>query len=81
MAMDTNRNLSTPRVSEDSNERLRFYISDADAAAKDTARRKAQEWVATVTDLDTGIRYTLQGAPCGLDCYCDAIVIKTEAPA
>jgi hypothetical protein len=72
----TPRNASTEPGAPES-ERARFYISAADHAKL----QRGYAWRATVTDLDTGVLYTLQGAPCTLECFCDAVIVDRRIPA
>lgn len=65
----------TPRVSSKSDERLRMSISDADYLKIERGR----SWRAEVTDLNTGKRYLVRGAACGLPgCCCDAAIVKQQ---
>lgn len=60
----------TPRISEDSDERVELDVSPEDHAK--ILRR--QDWQARMTDLRTGRIYDVRGADCGLDCMCDAVI-------
>lgn len=65
----------TPRKSYDTNERYAMRLSDADRSKVGRGR-----WPATdVTDLNTGTRYRVRSASCGLRCFCDAVVTRTYA--
>lgn len=74
------RQICTPRkpfTQPGSDDRERFYISKEDAAVF-----RRGKWTATVTDLDTGTKYTLQAAPCTIPtCYCDAVILHAEPVA
>jgi hypothetical protein len=65
-----NTNIYTPRL-KDTGERLRLMLNDADWAIancyRGTLRNKG-----IVTDQNTGKRYRIKGAACGLQCCCDA---------
>lgn len=67
------RNQFTPRISDSSDERLELYLSDQD---RDKIKRGG-DWSATVTDVGTGHKYEVKGAPCSLmGCHCDAVVVR-----
>lgn len=67
-------NLFTPRISKSSDTRLQMMLSNADIAA--CAKSFSDTWRATVTDQNTGRRYLVESAPCGLRCHCDAVIVK-----
>lgn len=67
-------NLFTPRISKSSDTRLQMMLSNADIAA--CAKSFSDTWRATVTDQNTGRRYIVESAPCGLRCHCDAVIVK-----
>ena len=68
-------NICTPKTSDNSDERIKLLISDADALKI----KRGMKWKATVTDLITGIEYPLKGCACSMpDCYCDAVVINKK---
>lgn len=69
----------TPRISQNSEKRLKMLLSDADIAA--CAKSFSDTWRATVTDQNTGRRYVVESAPCGLRCHCDAVIVKELAHA
>jgi hypothetical protein len=76
------RYLCTPRKAltlpeAPDSERARFYISARDHAQLE----RGHPWRATVQDLDTGVLYTLEGAPCRLACFCDAVIVAVSNPA
>lgn len=71
-AKQQKRSLFTPRASLHTYDRLRLNLSARDAA-KTSARGR---WRAIVTHRRTGNRYVVRGAPCGLPCYCDAVVVR-----
>jgi hypothetical protein len=61
----------TPRISAASEDRARMNLSAADM---DKIGR-GSKWSATVTDQNTGLRYRVRGASCGLPrCFCDAVI-------
>lgn len=64
--------LYTPRVSTTSQDRIRMQLSDEDI--RKTGHGKY--WEATVTDTNTGKRYIVRAAACGLRCYCDAVIVS-----
>jgi len=67
--------ICTPKISANSDERIKLLISDADALKI----KRGMKWKATVTDLITGIEYPLKGCACSMpDCYCDAVVINKK---
>ncbi len=69
----TEKQICTPKISKNSTERLEFYIAMSDAVKLNRGRT----WQATVTDIDTGKRYTLKGCACDFKgCFCDAYVVK-----
>lgn len=70
----------TPRVSKNSQTRLRMLLSDADVS-KCRKSWDSDYWRATVTDQNTGRRYVVESAPCGARCHCDAIIVKELANA
>jgi len=42
--------------------------------AEDSFLPRGREWQKEVTEVDTGKRYRLRGASCGLpECFCDSI--------
>jgi hypothetical protein len=57
----------TPRLG-DTQERLQLTLSLEDMKVRLTG--------AIVTDLTTGKRYRAWPAPCGCDCYCDAVAVE-----
>ena len=64
--------LFTPRLSSEDDERLPMRLCDEDHAKV----RRGERWQATVTDLNTGIRYKVQAAACSLPhCFCDAVIV------
>jgi len=66
------RHLFTPLLD---GERIRIYISPADSK-RITMAGRCSGFKGEVTDLDTGKRYQVHGAPCSLpECYCDAYVV------
>ena len=68
-------NICTPKISDNSDERIVLLISDADSLKM----KRGMKWKATVTDLVTGIEYPLQGCACILPhCYCDAVVVDKK---
>jgi hypothetical protein len=70
-------NLFTPRISKNSQTRLRMALTDADISA--CAKSFSDTWRTTVTDQNTGRRYVVESAPCGLRCHCDAVIVKELA--
>jgi hypothetical protein len=65
----------TPRKSYETDDRHEMRLSD-----EDQAKIRRGRWKAEVTDLNTGIRYEVKGASCGLPrCFCDAVVTKEFA--
>lgn len=62
--------LFTPRKSDRSDERYRMQLNAEDAAKTGRGR----PWRAEVTDQLTGRRYSVKGAACAADCFCDAVV-------
>ncbi len=65
----------TPRISASSQDRMHMRLDFRDDA-KVTRGRK---WRVTITDQDTGQRYLVRSASCGLPgCYCDAVVIAEK---
>ena len=70
-------NILTPRISKNSQTRLRMALTDADIAA--CAKSFSDTWRTTVTDQNTGRRYVVESAPCGLRCHCDAVIVKELA--
>jgi hypothetical protein len=63
----------TPRINAESNDRLTMSISDEDRAKI----CRGKPWQADVTDQNTGRRYHIRGAACGLPrCMCDAVIVK-----
>ena len=71
-------NLFTPRRSKVGDARHSLYISNEDAVKVFSRRTR---YLATVTDILTGMRYQVQDAACNLrGCHCDSIVIG-EVPA
>ena len=69
----TYRKLCTPKVSLKSEQRLHLYLNEVDAAKI----KRGWKWAAEVTDIDTQVRYKLQGCACNLPrCMCDAYVVK-----
>jgi hypothetical protein len=69
--------LFTPRVSHASEERRHLRISDADLR-KVLSVPRGSNWRGVVEDLETGDKIAVRGAPCGLGCECDAIIVGTE---
>ena len=67
-------NIFTPRESKRSQNRLHMMLSDADIRAC-----SGSHWRATITDQNTGRRYVVESAPCGLRCHCDAVIVKELA--
>lgn len=68
----------TPRVAEDSDERLELDISEDDYDRAHIGPRES--WQGTVTDLQTGRSFLVRSAPCGLGCWCDAVVVREVEP-
>lgn len=65
--------LFTPRVTEHFDaERIRMDLSAEDYAKV----RRGWRGPETVTDQNTGARYVVKAAPCGLSCYCDAVIVE-----
>ena len=63
--------LFTPRVSSLSDDRLHMNLSPEDFSKIS----RGSKWSATVVDQNTGSRYRVQGASCGLPrCFCDAVI-------
>ncbi len=63
----------TPRISRQSDERMEMRLSAEDMAKIETGTK----WKATVTDLNTGIRYVVEAAACNLPrYYCDAVIVS-----
>jgi hypothetical protein len=63
----------TPRISRNSDERLEMKLSPEYMAKIKTGTR----WKATVTDVNTGIRYAVEAAACNLPrCYCDGVIVS-----
>ncbi len=60
----------TPRR-KDTGERLRLLLNDADWVVANRYRGTFRVR-GIVTDQNTGKRYRIQGAACGLQCRCDA---------
>lgn len=53
--------------------RVALRVSDSDAAKP----QRGPGVYGTITDLDTGERYLIQGRPCEIpDCYCDAEIVE-----
>lgn len=53
--------------------RVALRVSAADAAKP----QRGPGVYGTITDLDTGERYLIQGRPCEIpDCYCDAEIVE-----
>ena len=67
----------TPRISKNSQTRLKMLLTDADRAA--CTASFSDTWRTTVTDQNTGRRYVVESAPCGLRCHCDAVIVKELA--
>jgi hypothetical protein len=65
-----NTHLYTPRF-KDSEERLRLELNDADWEVANR-HRGTFRIRGVVTDQNTGKRYLIKGASCGLQCRCDA---------
>ncbi|MBI4290330.1 MAG: hypothetical protein HY661_02480 [Betaproteobacteria bacterium] len=43
---------------------------------------RGQDWQAIVTDQQTGRRFLVRGACCGLpECFCDAVIVRETEPA
>jgi hypothetical protein len=64
----------TPRLGS---RRLHLMLNDADHAKISRGRR----WQAIVTDQNTGAKFKLRGASCGLShCMCDAVVVAIDKP-
>jgi hypothetical protein len=61
----------TPRL-KGTGERLRLLLNDADWAIANRYRGTFRVR-GIVTDQNTGKRYRIKGAACGLPCRCDAI--------
>ena len=65
--------LLTPRVSARSTERVKILVSNADYRQIGRGRI----WTATVTDINTGERFNLRHAGCGIPhCHCDAVIVR-----
>jgi len=60
----------TPRL-KDTGERLQLMLNDADWAIANRSRGTLR-LKGVVTDQNTGKRYRIKGAACGLKCRCDA---------
>ncbi|MGA8222321.1 MAG: hypothetical protein WB780_11760 [Candidatus Acidiferrales bacterium] len=61
----------TPRL-KGTDERLRLVLNDGDWAIANRHRGTLRVR-GVVTDQNTGKRYRIKGAACGLPCCCDAI--------
>jgi hypothetical protein len=62
----------TPRKAYKTWHRHELTVSDEDHEKTGRGR-----WTAIVTDQNSGLRYKLRGASCGLPrCFCDAVVIE-----
>jgi hypothetical protein len=67
--------ICTPKISDNSDERIKLLISNEDALKI----KRGKPWKATVTDLITGIEYPLKGCACSMPhCYCDAVVVNKK---
>jgi hypothetical protein len=65
-----NTHIYTPRM-KDTGKRLRLMLNDADWAVANRHRGTLRVR-GIVTDQNTGKRYRIKGAACGLQCQCDA---------
>lgn len=66
------KNLFTPRINKDSDERIRMDLSDDDIQKV----KRGKFWNATITDINTDKIYDVEGARCSLDgCFCDAVIV------
>jgi len=65
-----NTYIYTPRLKA-RGERLRLVLNGADWAVANRYRGTLRAR-GIVTDQNTGKRYRIKGAPCGLPCRCDA---------
>jgi hypothetical protein len=65
-----NTYIYTPRLKA-SGERLQLVLNDADWAVANRHRGTLRVR-GIITDLNTGKRYRITGAACGLQCQCDA---------
>ena len=74
---DPESELFTPRLAN--GVRMRMRVSREDSAK---LKRGRTDWSAALTDLATGIRYTVVGAHCsaGPHCMCDCVVTGVEVP-
>lgn len=70
MVQKRNIHIYTPRL-KDTGERLRLMLNDVDWAVANR-HRGTHRVRGVVTDQSTGKRYRIKGAPCGLQCRCDA---------
>ncbi len=62
----------TPRKAYKTFDRHEMALSD-----EDQAKLRHGRWTATVKDQNTGLRYKVRGASCGIPrCFCDAVVIE-----
>lgn len=76
--MDKQYATFTPRVSEYSQERLRLQIP-MDKFVISRLSMKGLGYKGKVTDPETGKRYEVWGATCGLpNCDCDAYLVEVE---
>ena len=67
-------NIFTPRLSLFTEDRARMQLNLADIAKI----KRSARWSAVVTDRETGKRYRVKGASCGLRyCFCDAVITRT----
>jgi hypothetical protein len=66
--------LFTPRLST-TGKRLALRLSDADWVIANR-HRGTRRIKGVVTDQNTGKRYRIKGAACGLSCCCDAMAEK-----
>jgi hypothetical protein len=69
-----NTHIYTPRL-KNTGERLRLMLNDADWAIANRYRGTLRVR-GIVTDQNTGKRYRIKGAACGLQCRCDATAME-----
>jgi hypothetical protein len=68
--------LFTPYVSELTELRAHMEISTSDYDAFDKLPRQESEQAVTVFDAVSNDHYQVKRAPCGLGCYCAAVIVR-----
>ena len=64
-------NIFTPRLHDETDERIQMDLNQ-----EDQAKIRRGTWKAEVTDQITGKRYLVAGAACSLPrCFCDAVIL------